>query len=487
MPKPIPTLRSVALGVLRRVRGWTGRELAQAAAVSETMVSYYESGHRCPSHKVLLALADTMGFSPDEVSCVLFGLAGVASPSDPTFAKDLTAEERREIRQHAVSDGLAAAKAAEEKLLAEAERLRADEERRVADGRFRQLLKLSEPQREACLDGCGEGLDWALVERVCRESERAAASDPAGALAWGNLALRVAERVRGSAALRGRVQGYAWAFIGNARRVASDLPGADEAFGIAWKLWRRGQALADAPLGEWYLYDMEASLRRDQRLRSQAIHLHQAALIRADRRTKGIVLLNLSTTQMVFGEPRKAVAALTEAAPLVDAESEPRLFFALRFNLAANLNQVSRAHEAKALLPEIRDLATRLRNEIDLARTLWLQAHIDLNLGLRQEALCALAQVRRDFARRELAYDTALVALEEALLYLEDGALGRVREIATEILWVFRSQGVDREGLATLRLFCLAAQREEVSLALGRSALAVLRDLPRKALDVGRE
>jgi len=471
MPRPIPTLRSVALGVLRRVRGWTGRDLARAAAVSETMISYYESGHRCPSHKVLLALAAAMGFKEDEVSCVLFGLAGVAAPSDPPAKGGLEPEGWRALRHQAVRAGLQAAEAAEARLIEEAQRRRAEEERRQADGRFRRLLKIGEAQREACLEANAGRIDWALVERLCEESERAAASDPRSALAWAGLALRAAERIQGTAALRGRVTGYAWAFVGNARRVANDLPGAEEAFTLAWRHWRKGKALAAPPLGEWYLHDREASLRRAQRSGTRALILHDRAISLAPGEPRGRLLLNKATTLGTLDRPAEALTVL--AASWIDRGMDLRMSFALAFNQAVNLHLLGRPLDAEAILPDVRARATELRNELDVVRTLWLQAKIDSSLGRRQSALTALEQVRREFCSRELAYDAALAALESAALLLEDGCTVRVRELAEELVWIFGAQGVGREALASLRVFHQAALRETATAALVRQALAI--------------
>src|SRR5688500_636738 len=94
------------------------------------------------------------------------------------------------------------------------------------------------------------------------------------ALELADLALSIAERVPGETNWRSRVQGYCWAHIANARRVANDHAGADEALARAWDLWRVGAAHSDPELlAEWRLLDLEASLRRDQRRFSESLEL----------------------------------------------------------------------------------------------------------------------------------------------------------------------------------------------------------------------
>lgn len=87
---------------------------------------------------------------------------------------------------------------------------------------------------------------WALAELLCHESERAAAESPQEALELAELALAVAGRVEGKEKWKRRIQGYAWAFVGNARRAAKNPSGAAAAFAKARELWRSG---ADAEEG----------------------------------------------------------------------------------------------------------------------------------------------------------------------------------------------------------------------------------------------
>jgi hypothetical protein len=76
--------------------------------------------------------------------------------------------------------------------------------------------------------------------------------------------------------------------------------------------------------------------------------------------------------------------------------------------------------------------------------------------------------VRREFVARELAYDCALASLELAVLLLDYGRTAEVPGLATEMLWIFRAQGVHREALAALRLFCDAAMEKRVTANLAR-------------------
>ncbi len=81
-----------------------------------------------------------------------------------------------------------------------------------------------------------------------------------------------------------------------------------------------------------------------------------------------------------------------------------------------------------------------------------------------------------------MSYDVALALLEEAVLLLEEGRLAEVKALARELAKVFESKGVHREALATLRVFQVAAEREE---ATAEQARRVLRFLFRARHDQG--
>jgi hypothetical protein len=351
--------------------------------------------------------------------------------------------------------------------------------RGAADRLVRELVALPLARRQAAIDSRLELRTWAVVERLAHESEREAANDPWQALEWAELGVRAAGLIPDKREHK-RLLGYAWAFVANARRVTSDLRGADQAFTLAWKHWKAGRSSEVwVPLAEWYLFDLEASLRRDQRICQRALALHKRALAVADAEERGVVLLNMAKTLETTGSLALAIDRLREAEPFIDADRKPRLRFAYCLNLAGYLALSCRPDEAELQMPEARSLAIRQRNGVDLIRTLWVQSWIDLAAGRRREAIAGLDQVRKDFCARRLAYDAALATLELAVLLLEDGAYARVRELAVEIYWVFASRQIRQEALASLQLFCDAVKRDEATAALARRVLAEVREAGR--------
>jgi tetratricopeptide (TPR) repeat protein len=146
----------------------------------------------------------------------------------------------------------------------------------------------------------------------------------------------------------------------------------------------------------------------------------------------------------------------------------------VHFNLAVNLWHLQRFHEARELLPPVREVALELGLPLHLVRVLWLEGRIAAGLGEREKALASLEQVRRDLCARQIAYDAALASLELAVLYLEEGRTGEVKTLARELTWVFARQGVEQETRDAARVFCQAVEQERATLELVRGLVQSL-------------
>jgi tetratricopeptide (TPR) repeat protein len=323
-----------------------------------------------------------------------------------------------------------------------------------------------------------EGLEfrsWALAERLCAESERAAPGDPQQAVELAELALRVAERVTGEPAWRSLLAGYVWAFFGNARRVASDNPGAVKAFSQAWKLWEAGAAADTGLLDGSRLLDLEASLLRDQRHMAAALErLDQALAFHPTGVGRGRILLKKGAVLEQMGSYEGTIETLQEAEPWLDREREPRNFSVLRFNSAACLCHLDRYEEAEAALPELRALTAQPGQAMDRVRVCWLAGRVAGGLGRTAEGIEALKAVRVQFAEKSLHYDEALVSMELAGLYLQQGRTAEVKQLVAEMEPVFRDQQVHEEARKALDLFRRAVELETLSVELVRRLVAYL-------------
>lgn len=477
-PKPLPQARNLAVKVLRERRGLRQNELMGKAGLSKSAMTHLESGRLAVAPRTLAKIGGALRYERDEIDWLTLALGVFTGDPDlPASAAGLSPETRREIGTEAarrIRLGLASTL---EQLIAEAQARRHAEERKEAARLYRELAPLPLLRQEALVLERAELQTWAMVERLCEESEKAASDEPKRALVLANLALRCAQSRGIPRGLRPRLEGFAWAFLANARRVASDLPAAQEAFALAWTSWRKGKkAGAAVPLGTWRLYDLEASLRREQFNLRQALLVVGKALKCAPATAHGKLLLKKAAIYIVMDRPHSAILALREAESFVSRAQEPALYFALQFNLGVVLELAGHIDRAKALLPELRTTATALRSEVGLVRVAWLQARIQARMGESAQAILGLEQVLREFAHWKLAHDAAQAALELAVLLLQDGQVGRVKVLANETLWIFRAQRVEPRVLAALRVFCDAAAKETVTIAAAQATLRQLHE-----------
>jgi len=474
MPRTPPPPLGLTLTLLRSAQGWSQKEVAKVAGLSRGLLSEYETGSTELTRERLVELATVLGWPPEAVDLALFALGTMRfAPSGPGTPLDPDEEQRRIIDRAAAVAAQEAALAVRAQLTHEARQENARRERRAAEGLWLKLRPFSDAERRVLVTGAREFQDPFLCERLCAESLKAAASSAGQARLLAELALLVAERSPGSPDWCSRLQGYAWAFIANAYRVASRLPAAETAFAKAWDLWRR-KSVDPGGVDEARLLDLEASLRRDQRRFPEALGLHDRALAAARPAGAGYLLLNKASTLEESGDFERSLEALGQAACSIDGRREPRQLFALRFNQAVNLLHLGRLNEAEPMLAEARELALQLGNQVDLLRVLWLQGRVFAASGRGPEASATLEQARRDFAALGIAYDCALVSLELSVLWLEQGRGPEVKALAQQLMWIFRAQGVHREGLAALRLFLESVENQELTVDLARRLVEYL-------------
>ncbi|HEY2738473.1 MAG TPA: helix-turn-helix transcriptional regulator, partial [Thermoanaerobaculia bacterium] len=433
---PPPRL-SFAFSIVRQSTGKKQKDLAEAAGLTPGMVSKLESGAETPTPEHAAEVLATIGVEPERLDVGLF-CATLLLPAQslPAAPVEPSAAVLRRIEATAAGAGGVAYETALAEYVREARAAQAVEDRRQAARLWETLKARPAAARLALVEEDPRFQTWALVERLCAESVRAAARAPKVAVQLAELALRVAERVAGDAAWRSLLAGYAWAFLGNARRVASHLPAAEEAFRLAWTLWKEGVAADVGLLDGSRLYDLEASLLRDRRKMAAALErLDHALSFHPAGEGRGRILLIKGFTLEQMGSYEEAMEAFEEAAPWIDRDHEPRDFFGLRFNLNVCRCHASRFAEAEAALPELRTLTAPAGE--DRLRLRWLEGRIDAGLGRTARAMEALSAVRAAFARLENCYSEALVSLELAALYLEQGRTAEVKTLARQMERIF--------------------------------------------------
>ncbi len=487
MPSYVDEAGPLLVLLLRTLRGWDQRTLAQRAGLGQASISRYESGEPI-SPEALAQLATAVGLRPSWVVRRLLPVLrsareqahaaaagpppGKHQPIVQDFAADDAALEAA-VREamHAVLGNLEAAIATTE-TAALTPRQPSPADREDAARAWERIAACTAEERLWLVEQGAELQTWAFAERLCEESARQAPKGVAAALDLAHLAVAVARLVPGDEPWRLRVQGYARAFVGNARRIAGDLVAAGTEFATAWNLWRAGNS--DSLLAEWRLFDLEASLRRDAGQFQAALDLLDRAAALAPPHASGRILLKRASTLQASGDAAAAIAVLHAAGPQIASCDDPRLRFALEFNFCACQCHLGDYAQAETQLPHLRQMALDLDNGADRMRVVWLSGRVAAGRGRQAEACAAFEQARAECLAQGQKVCASIVSLDLALIYLDQGRTAEVRDLAAAMTTILTAERVEPDALVAFHLFCEAAQREAATLDQARRALNLL-------------
>ncbi len=471
--RTVPAL-STALTVLREIRGWTAAELATAAGVRRSSIVDYERGRKLPSLPTLHRLVAALGYPARVLDRTLsfvesMRMAGELARGEQGGAGWAQARIEGVAAEigWSVADGV---RRLLTRIVAEGETLDA---RRRAPALWARLRPYAARERRALVKEAEEFRSWALCELLCAESAKAAADNAGRSVELAELAIEVAGAVGGEPAWRSLVQGYAWAFLGNARRVAGDLVTADRALGRAKELWAAGGAADAEVLDGARLLDLEAALRIDQRRFPEALDLLERALAEGrpgEARARRLLAKSKALEEM--GDYELALGTLRQAAPLLESGGEARLQWVLQFNLAVYLCRLGRAEEAAGGLGELRLLTIQLGNGLDLVRLRWLEGKVAAGQERLPEAVAAFQEVRARFIEQGIGYDAALVTVELAELLAAAGRAAEVKALSRQTVPVFHALGIHAEAQRALQVFRDAAESERLSAELAGRLVA---------------
>jgi transcriptional regulator with XRE-family HTH domain/tetratricopeptide (TPR) repeat protein len=466
--------------LLCEIVGWSLRELSRRTGIDKGSINSYVSGTVTPTAKNRKRIADAFGVDPllfDQLTplCRAFRVAydgavesGVreAGDTEKAFVEQVGGVARTAMKPLLQElEAVAASPRAEDQPWAEALWARME------------LLPVNERSRsQSLIVGVllGDQRSWALAERICLASEASAANRADEALRLARLAVRLAEHVP-EEDFRLLVIGWVEPFLANAQRVGGDLAAAAQTLAHADGLWEEGAAGASAGL-------LDAVRRLDLKAslliyfgKFEEVHALIAEALRGARapRERGRLLLQKARTLEAAGEYEAALAVLAVAKPHLDAQDDPRLLLSYHFKRANYHCHLDLHEEAEALLPPV-EASIDPGNELDGVRLDWLRGRIWAGLGRREEAVATLGRVRAYFHAERIAYDYAVVSVELGTLLLEEGRAREVRELAEEMMWIFKSQGIHKEALEALALFCHAAKAEQAGLDWARRLVKYL-------------
>lgn len=320
-------------------------------------------------------------------------------------------------------------------------------------------------------------------EALIRQCRSLRFSDPEGMVLTATLAVAMAENL---AARQGRseeladLQARAWAELGNAHRVADDLPSAEAALTRAMDLIGHGSG---DPLLLAQMMDLTASLYTDQRRFREAHHLLDwvSAIYwhLGNKHLAARALVSKGISVGLASQSEEAVNLLQRGLLLMDAARDPKLTLAAVHGLLWFLVDCGKVAEVDRLLHQVRDLYTLYGERLLQLRACWLEGRVAAGLGEDQRAEQAFLQVREGFQDAEQSYDSAMVSLDLAAVWLRQGRTAEITELVDEMVTIFRSRNIQREAITALLMLREALRKNRATAALLQTVSAELRRLER--------
>jgi transcriptional regulator with XRE-family HTH domain/tetratricopeptide (TPR) repeat protein len=459
--------KRLAFVLFRYLMYWDQADLSREAGISQSQISLYVQGHRTVPDAALERTARAAGFPVFLLPLLLKAIRAFRSVAKGRW-------KLGRILSGDLATGLLGLGQSMVDLVAapglpqESAPRSPEEEREAARVLWDRLRHRPADYRITLVEEDEEYRTWALCEQVAAASIEAAGADPQEAVRLAQLAVWIAELCPGPKAWRWRLEGYAGFHLANAHRASGTMPEAREARAWAKKLWEAGATADPGLLNEALVLQIEANLLLYDRQFAEALKFVEKALQLGRSSIAASLLYTKARILEDMDDIQGSTSALEEAAALVDALRETRLALAIRLQLLLNLCLEDRAVEAQHRLGEVRAIAERLNRELDLTRVLWVEGLAAAGVGQSAEAEAKLNQVRVVMAEREIAFDYALATLDLAVVLLAENRTTEVRAFATDLLWIFRSQQMNENALAAVRLFAAAARQESVTVGLAR-------------------
>lgn len=335
-------------------------------------------------------------------------------------------------------------------------------DRRDAPSRLTELLDLPRSAGLARVETDRRFQTPAVCELLIGESQRT--GEPVLAAVRAEWAVAAAERLdahRYGAMLARSLRGRAWAWLGNARRLAGDLRRAEEALARAEEPLLEG---AD-PMEGAELEELKARLLAAQgRSKEAELRLDRTlALYRTlgERHLEARVLIQKGTIRGWSQDPEavaQAVRLLEEGLALLGEDGgedgdPPLVAFGLH-RLALLLTEASDVERAEALgiIRRARTLYEGQGDGPNLIRLRHLEGRIADARGDEETAEAAFLEARQGYVAEGLGGEAAETLFDLAILYTRQGRSPEVRPLAEDLLPILQTRDI-RQGVAVALLF----------------------------------
>ncbi len=273
-----------------------------------------------------------------------------------------------------------------------------------------------------------------------------------------------------------------WICISNARRLANDLPGAEEAIYRAEAGWNIPRSDPDPTVGAQIL-EFKSVLRLSQRRFDEALELENRAIERLrsldEPRLLGRALVGRSVIVGYRGSSLDAIPDLREALSLLSEHDEPYLVFSAQDALAAIYALSGAYDQADVVLTTAKALCSRLAFEFGWLQLRWIEGLVKRGQGDPQAAESLLLDARDGFVTFGALDHVAVIALDLGILYVEQGRSAEAIELMVATLPMIKALDIYPEATAALALIRQAVEAEEMTLEVLGEARAHLEQLRR--------
>lgn len=462
------------LAVLREAVKLGQKAVAHRLEIKPSLLCDYEQGRKNPSPERAGEILQGLALPPRMLDTAGRFLAEVEAARRTAALPPGDARQEAEDQQEMIAWGKAWAESCLTALLTEgSERARVVADRQEARRLLGLLRGSTKLERRVLVAKAREYRNWALVVSLCAASIEAAADSAEEAMEWARLAVEVAVRVeKDDPAWMGKLKAYALVHVANVERVLWQLRKAASRWEEAEPLWQAAVGAYRGRLDEAQWLSLKASLRIEQRRLIEALELVEKA-----ERIAGLsVNLGLQKGRILeyLGAYNHAIEILRAVGAQLGSDSKARLIWLQRQNLAVCLCHAGLNEAAAELIPEIRRLAVERGDHYDGIRTHWLEGRVAMGLGKLGEAREILENVRQTWIDLGNSYEMALVSLELAAIYLEEGRAAEVKVLAPQIVPIFRAEDGYGEAAKAVELFCEAVRQEIATAELARQVVAFL-------------
>ncbi len=347
--------------------------------------------------------------------------------------------------------------------------------------RFDDLLDLPAGRRLTIFRNCSPVVLLVMFRQAVAQCLAERSGDRGRSRQLAEIALEVAEAVAASDYLASPdsedVLGEAHIWLGNARRLNSDMRGAELALKKAGIHLAKGTG--DRELKAEHLA-VHAVLRVTQGRSPAAAQLMDQSLairrILGDKENLGFALVQRGWIASLGGDPIAKVIDLIQAAmPLIN---DHQLMLQAVHCLAELLARGGFGYQALKFLGSVQWPLYLAKEEWYRIEHAWIEGIACRTLNELEDAESLLRRVREDLIQLNWMHKLAIASLDLAGVHAAQGKLNEMRQLAEEAHTIFSAEGLEERALSAVLVLQEAIEAERVSEGL---AVAVANFLSRFA------